>query len=47
MAIAANPSVVLFTGFVIYALSGPIQTLLAVHRLRKQRKRNTDSDKQE
>ncbi|KTC78117.1 CDP-diacylglycerol--serine O-phosphatidyltransferase [Legionella brunensis] len=39
VAIAANPSVVLFTGFVIYASSGPIQTLIALHRLRKQRKR--------
>lgn len=39
VAIAANPSVVLFTGFVIYALSGPLQTLIALHRVRKQRKR--------
>ncbi|ASQ46952.1 CDP-diacylglycerol--serine O-phosphatidyltransferase [Legionella clemsonensis] len=42
VAIAANPSVVLFTGFVVYALSGPVQTLLAVHRLRKQRHRNPE-----
>jgi CDP-diacylglycerol--serine O-phosphatidyltransferase len=39
VAIAANPSVVLFTAFVIYALSGPVQTLLTLQRLRKQRKR--------
>ncbi|WED43418.1 CDP-diacylglycerol--serine O-phosphatidyltransferase [Legionella cardiaca] len=45
VAIAANPSVVLFTGFVIYALSGPIQTLIALHRLRKQRKRVANEEK--
>lgn len=38
VAIAANPSLVLFTGFVIYALSGPLQTLIALHRMRKLRK---------
>lgn len=37
VAIAANPSVVLFTGFVLYALSGPLQALYTLHRLRKQR----------
>ncbi|CEK09674.1 CDP-diacylglycerol--serine O-phosphatidyltransferase [Legionella hackeliae] len=47
VAIAANPSVVLFTGFVIYALSGPIQTLIAVQRVRKQRKRATEDDKKQ
>lgn len=36
VAIAANPSVVLFSGFVIYALSGPLKTLLILRRLRKQ-----------
>ncbi len=38
VAVAANPSLVLFTGFVIYALSGPLQTLYALNRMRKQRK---------
>lgn len=32
VAIAANPSVVLFTGFIIYALSGPVQLLLTLRR---------------
>lgn len=40
-AIAANPSVVLFGGFSLYALSGPLQTLIALSRVRKQRKRPT------
>ncbi|KTD23859.1 CDP-diacylglycerol-serine O-phosphatidyltransferase (phosphatidylserine synthase) [Legionella lansingensis] len=44
VAIAANPSVVLFTGFVIYALSGPVQTLFALRRLRKQRKRSINEN---
>lgn len=39
VAVAANPSVVLFTGFALYALSGPCQTLLGLNRVRKQRKR--------
>lgn len=39
VAIAANPSVVLFTGFAIYALSGPLQLLLTLRRRRKQRKK--------
>jgi CDP-diacylglycerol---serine O-phosphatidyltransferase len=38
VAIASNPSLVLFTGFVAYALSGPVQTLFALRRKRKQRK---------
>ena len=38
VAIAANPSVVLFVGFLMYALSGPTQTLVAVQRMRKQRR---------
>ncbi|MCP0914057.1 MULTISPECIES: CDP-diacylglycerol--serine O-phosphatidyltransferase [Legionella] len=37
VAIAANPSGVLFLGFMLYALSGPVQTLLVIHRVRKQR----------
>lgn len=37
-AIAANPSIVLLIGFLSYALSGPIQTLVQLHRVRKQRK---------
>lgn len=41
VAIAANPSLVLFLGFVMYALSGPLQTLIALHRVRKQRRRVT------
>ncbi|CDZ76753.1 CDP-diacylglycerol-serine O-phosphatidyltransferase [Legionella massiliensis] len=42
VAIAANPSVVLFTGFVIYSLSGPVQTLFILQRMRKQRQQNSD-----
>jgi len=38
VAIAANPSVVLFVGFLMFALSGPTQTLVAVQRMRKQRR---------
>ena len=38
VAIASNPSVVLFVGFLLYALSGPFQTLLALQRVRRQRK---------
>lgn len=44
VAIAANPSVVLFIGFVVYGLSGPLQTLLALHRMRKQRKRQSSDE---
>ncbi|KTD23175.1 CDP-diacylglycerol--serine O-phosphatidyltransferase [Legionella londiniensis] len=48
VAIAANPSIILFVAFLIYALSGPLQTLIALHRVRKQRrgvskKRNENS----
>lgn len=39
MAIAANPSWVLFIGFTIYACSGPFQTLLAIQKMRQKRKR--------
>ncbi|MGQ3890431.1 CDP-diacylglycerol--serine O-phosphatidyltransferase [Legionella sp. CNM-4043-24] len=35
VAIAANPSLVLFTGFVIYALSGIVQFLFTLRRARK------------
>jgi CDP-diacylglycerol--serine O-phosphatidyltransferase len=35
VAIAANPAVVLFIGFSIYALSGPIMTLIHVRRIKK------------
>ncbi len=38
VAIASNPSVVLFCGFTLYALSGPLQTLIAIQRVRKQRR---------
>ena len=41
VAIAANPSVVLFTGFVLYALSGPIHCLLRLNYLRKQAKKKS------
>lgn len=37
-AIALEPPIVLFGGFVLYALSGPLQTLIAVQRVRKQRR---------
>jgi CDP-diacylglycerol---serine O-phosphatidyltransferase len=42
VAIASNPSLVLFTGFVVYALSGPVQTLFVLRRKRKQRKNVTE-----
>ncbi|KTD47401.1 CDP-diacylglycerol-serine O-phosphatidyltransferase (phosphatidylserine synthase) [Legionella quinlivanii] len=35
VAIAANPSVVLFIGFVLYALSGPLQLLVSLHKKRR------------
>ncbi|KTC75494.1 CDP-diacylglycerol-serine O-phosphatidyltransferase (phosphatidylserine synthase) [Legionella birminghamensis] len=35
VAIAANPSVVLFAGFVLYALSGPFQLLILLRRKRR------------
>jgi CDP-diacylglycerol--serine O-phosphatidyltransferase len=38
VAIAASPSIVLCIGFTLYALSGPLQTLLALQRVRKQRR---------
>lgn len=39
VAIAANPAVVLLSGFAIYALSGPIQLLFTLRRHRKLRKK--------
>ncbi|KTD55447.1 CDP-diacylglycerol--serine O-phosphatidyltransferase [Legionella quateirensis] len=38
VAIALNPSIVLFAGFSIYALSGPVLTLIYVQKMRKQRR---------
>ena len=38
VAIAAEPSVVLFIGSLLYALSGPCQTLYALQHVRKQRR---------
>jgi CDP-diacylglycerol---serine O-phosphatidyltransferase len=40
VAIAANPSVVLLTGFIIYALSGPFHLFLILQRSRRQRKKS-------
>lgn len=37
VAIAVNPSLVLFVGFTIYALSGVLMTAVALQRMRKQR----------
>lgn len=39
VAIAAYPALVLFVVFVCYALSGPLQTLWALHKVRKQRRK--------
>lgn len=39
VAIASNPSLVIFLVSVLYAVSGPCQTLLALHRMRKLRRR--------
>lgn len=41
VAIAADPSVVLFIGSVIYALTGPVLKGITLHRLRNYRKRHT------
>lgn len=38
VAIAMNPAVMLLLSFLAYAFSGPIQTLLQIHRVRKKRK---------
>lgn len=45
VAIAANPAIVLLIGFMSYALSGPIQTLFQLHRVRLQRKKEKGSNK--
>jgi len=37
VAIAANPAIVLFAGFSIYALSGPALTLFSLHKMRRGR----------
>lgn len=39
VAIAANPSLVLFIGFSMYALFGPFKTLISLQRVRKQRRK--------
>lgn len=44
-AIAISPSVVLFVSFLLYALSGPVQTLIILHKVRKQRKKSNRSVK--
>ncbi len=38
VAIASNPSLILFIASLAYALSGPFQTLIALQRVRKQRR---------
>ena len=39
VAIAASPMLMVFIGTMLYALSGPLQTLFALHRMRKQRRK--------
>ena len=39
VAVAANPMLMVFIGTMVYALSGPFQTLLALNRMRKQRRK--------
>lgn len=39
VAIAADPPLVLFITALVYALSGPVQTLLFLHKVRKQRRK--------
>lgn len=38
VAIASNPSLMLFIASLMYALSGPVQTLIALQKVRKQRR---------
>ena len=38
VAIAASPMLMVFIGTMLYALSGPLQTLFALHRMRKLRR---------
>jgi CDP-diacylglycerol--serine O-phosphatidyltransferase len=45
VAIALEPSLVLFIGFSLFALSGPLQTLFAMQRVRKQRLQAADAKK--
>ncbi|MCL9683337.1 CDP-diacylglycerol--serine O-phosphatidyltransferase [Legionella maioricensis] len=37
VAIAANPAIVLFAGFTLYALSGPMLTLIYLHKMKRGR----------
>jgi CDP-diacylglycerol---serine O-phosphatidyltransferase len=37
VAIAANPALMLFIGFILYTLSGPTQTLWVLHKVRKRK----------
>lgn len=41
--IASDPPIVLFGGFMLYALSGPTYTLIKVHKSRTKRQQNEDS----
>lgn len=43
VAIAAAPAIVLFAGSAVYALSGPMLTVISFHKMRKQR-RNLNKD---
>ena len=45
VAIALNPSTVLFFGALVYALSGPLQTLISLQRVRKHRRKATKAKK--
>lgn len=39
VAVAVNPTMMVFIGSMLYALSGPFQTLFSLHRMRKLRKK--------
>jgi CDP-diacylglycerol--serine O-phosphatidyltransferase len=43
VAIAANPAIVLFAGFTLYALSGPMLTLIYLHKMKRGRVRSNSS----
>lgn len=45
VAVAANPTVMVFAGALLYALSGPIQTLYTLSRMRRQRRRLVKTNK--
>jgi CDP-diacylglycerol--serine O-phosphatidyltransferase len=45
VAVAVNPPVVLFVSFMAYVLSGPLQTLIALQQVRKQRRPKTRRSK--